>query len=112
MSTSEAKLIGIRCQKCNRLMSPPVYSCLTCGGTNFREEELSGIGQIYSVVSAQFPALGFEDLAPYFLAAVQIEDKLLLTARIEVEEGKTPKIGDRVILASVDERKYVFKVID
>ena len=93
-------------------MSPPVYSCLTCGETNFREEELSGIGQIYSVVTADFPALGFENLAPYFLAAVQVEDKLLLTARIEVEEGKTPKIGDRVALVSTDEGRYVFKLLD
>ena len=112
MCASEAKLIGIRCQKCNRLMSPPVYSCLSCGGTSFKEEELSGIGQIYSVVTADLPAIGFEDLAPYILAAVQIEDKLLLTARIEVGEGKTPKIGDKVAFVSANEKRYVFKLID
>ena len=92
-------------------MSPPVYSCLTCGGMNFREEELPKTGAIYSIVTADYPAIGFEDIAPYWLAAVQIADKLLLTARIEAEEGKIPKIGDRVALASTNERRYVFKLI-
>ena len=93
-------------------MSPPAYSCLTCGGTNFSEEELSGIGQIYSVVTADLPAIGFEDLAPYVLAVVQVEDRLLLTARIELAGGKMPQIGDRVAFVSADEGRYVFSPVD
>ena len=111
MSTAEVTLKGIRCQKCNRLMIPPVYSCLTCGGSNFSEEEISEGGQIYSVVTANFPAIGFENLAPYFLAVVQVEDNLLLTARIEVAAGKTPQIGDKVAFVSAEGGRYVFRLL-
>ena len=110
MCALEPRFIGTRCLKCNRLMIPPAYSCLTCGGMSFKEEELSGIGQIFSVVTANLPAMGFEDLAPYTLAAVQVEDNLLLTARIEIEEGTTPKIGDNVVFVRADEGRYVFKL--
>ena len=112
MSTSKSKFVGIRCQNCNRLMIPPVYSCLTCGGTTFKKENLPEIGQIYSVVTADLPAIGFEELAPYVLAAVQVKGKLLLTTRIEVGEGKTPKIGDKVAFVSAEEGRYVFKLVE
>jgi uncharacterized OB-fold protein len=91
-------------------MIPPVYSCLTCGKTDIKEEELSGLGQIYSVVTADMPGLGFEELAPYVLAAVQVEDGLLVTARLEMEAGVTPSIGDKVLFVSADERRYVFRL--
>lgn len=112
MTASEAKLIGIRCQECNRLMTPPTYSCLTCGSTNIEEQQLSGMGTIYSVVTANLPAIGFEELVPYVLAAVRVEGNLMMTARIEVGDTTTPMIGDKVLFVSAEDGRYVFKKLD
>lgn len=111
MSNSD-KISGLRCQNCNRLMIQPVYGCLGCGSTKFTEEVLSGIGQIFSVVTADLPGYGFEEMAPYFLAAIRLKDDIMLIARLQVDKGKTPKIGDKVALVSANNRKYFFRLVD
>lgn len=111
MPIGKTQMKGIRCQSCRRLMIPPVYNCLSCGGDKFSEEELSGKGKIYSVVTADLPGIGFENVAPYFLAAVELEDKLMFVARIITLSG-SPKIGDSVQFVSAEQGKYVFSLVD
>ena len=112
MKPSQAKLTGLRCSHCNRLMRPPAYACLDCGSLALNEETLSGEGEVYSVVTANLPGIGFEDLAPYFLAAVQVEDSLLITARLEVRGDRAPQIGDKVVFVSADDGRYVFELAE
>ena len=93
-------------------MRPPAYACLDCGSLALNEETLSGNGEIYSVVTANLPGIGFEDLAPYYLAAVRVEDALLIAARLQVEGERAPSIGDKVVFVSSDDGRYVFRLAE
>jgi uncharacterized protein len=68
------RLMGTRCRDCGTTSYPPRADCGACLSGKFEFVELSGRGtlQTYSRVTAA-PA-GFEDLAPYTVGVVDLEE--------------------------------------
>jgi hypothetical protein len=67
-------LMGSRCKGCGYATFPPRADCPECLAGEFEFKEYSGRGRIYtfSVISAA--PTGFEDLAPYTVAVVDLEE--------------------------------------
>lgn len=78
------KITGRKCNCCGAVEFPPVYACNSCGDTNLEWVELSGKGQLKSII---MPAVlsskpDFKDFAPYAFGDVEIVEGVSLNAVI------------------------------
>jgi len=94
----EQKLMIQRCQSCGHYNHPPQFICLGCKerDTTLEFEPVSGKGTVYAwFIHHDTQVGGFEDRAPYLVAAIELEEqpRLLLTTNLlniafdEVELG-------------------------
>ena len=69
------------CSSCHRVyIARPAYCC--CGGQEFRAEEASGRGRVYSCTTLHAAAERFEKDLPFQIAIVELDEGVRLTARI------------------------------
>ena len=72
---------------------------------------MSGRGSLYTFTTIRVPPAEFEDEAPYTIAVVELEEGLLLPARLEAaHDDKAVEIGAPVELASEDKRGTLFRL--
>jgi uncharacterized protein len=63
------------CRACGRLRHPPALMCARCQSTEREWRAVSGRGRVWSFVVAHPPLLtGFDDLAPYNVVLVELEE--------------------------------------
>ncbi len=94
---SRYNLIGTRCGNCNKAIFPPRYICPFCRRMGKLEPyKLKPRGKIVSYTVMYVAGGGFEDLAPYVLAIVELEDGPRLTTQITDCDSTEVKIGDEV----------------
>ncbi len=95
---SEHRLMIQRCQSCGYYNHPPVFICMGCNDrdASLTFEQVSGQGTVYSwFVVYHSQVGGFEEKAPYLVAAVEMKEqpRLFLISNIldchygEVEMG-------------------------
>jgi uncharacterized OB-fold protein len=63
-----------RCRSCGRAYFFPRPFCPNCSSKDVEWFTASGKGKLYSYVIAHRAAYGFEDMAPYAIAVVQLEE--------------------------------------
>lgn len=103
-----SQLKVLDCRNCGRRLAPPAYACSACGSTDLVAVEVSGRGSLYSSTTIYIPPSGFEKLAPYTVAVVQVEGGLLLPGRLELRGDTTPPVGAAIDLVEAGEGFYVF----
>ncbi len=90
----DGRLMGSRCRACGVSTFPPRADCVACMGGDFEYVPLSGRGTLltYSRISAA--PTGFEDLTPYTVGVVDLEEggRLLAWVGETIPEGSL-KIG-------------------
>lgn len=73
---AEGKITARKCQDCGAVEWPPLLGCNYCGSTNMEWIEISGKGKMIQMVMpspiTQRPEM--EDIRPYCLAVVEIEE--------------------------------------
>lgn len=90
-------LIASYCKNCSEIFFPPRKLCPKCRRRGMLEDrKLSGRGEIYSFTVIRSPAEGFENLSPYVMALIKLEEGCMLTAQIADAEPEEVKIGDKV----------------
>ena len=71
------KLLLQRCLACHRLQFPPTDTCTECSGGEFRLEEVSGRGTVFSftevVSGARHPY--FQAESPYLVGEVELDEQ-------------------------------------
>lgn len=99
-------LIGTHCKNCGSKFFPQRKICPKCRRTGSIEDfKFSGKGEIYSYTTVCAPPQGFEYLAPYVLAIVEMTEGPFITAQIvdckpeEVEIGKKVETVFRKVIA-------------
>ena len=102
----------VQCTQCSAIGFRPLYVCRKCGNTNFRDDEASGKGHIYSHTTIRVAPDAYREQAPYDVCIIEFTPELRVTARIRGAEPGTVKIGDKVIYDSVDENGYWFRLLD
>ena len=70
----KGKLMGTKCKKCGELYFPPRADCLKCMDDKFEWIEYSGKGKLHSFTKIFAAPKGFEDIAPYILGIVDLEE--------------------------------------
>ena len=98
---NEEKLMGSRCRKCGVLFSPPRPICIKCYSREMEWVELKGKGKLATFTSIYVgpPWMieqGYDRQHPYCSGVVELEEGVMIDARIEgvdTNKPETIKIG-------------------
>ena len=92
----KGKLMGTKCKKCGEQYFPPRADCLKCMDDKFEWVEYSGRGTLNSFTTIHAAPKGFDDIAPYTLGIVDLEEGGRLIAWINDVAKKDIKIGMKI----------------
>lgn len=70
----DGRLTASQCAACGRLSFPPRADCPDCRHGQFSFRELSGRGNLATYTRIETAPAGFEDLAPYTLGVVDLQE--------------------------------------
>jgi uncharacterized OB-fold protein len=70
----EGRLMASVCRNCGNRTFPPRADCPDCLAEDFEYVELSGHGTVYTFTTITAAPTGFEDVAPYTVAVVDLEE--------------------------------------
>jgi len=98
----ESKLQGSECEGCSNLMLPPRMICTKCGSTDLNEYCFDGKGTIKTKTVVYVPLTKFQDLSPYVVGIIELDEGPMITGMVLGEVEKI-KIGDRVEAVYIDE---------
>ncbi|MBN2499793.1 MAG: Zn-ribbon domain-containing OB-fold protein [Anaerolineales bacterium] len=103
-------LVGEVCEHCDAKVFPPRDICPECGEEAKTLYTFSGRGEVYSYTTVYNPPAGYEDVAPYTVAMVKLEEGPLVTAQLtdlenrDVEVGMPVEMVTRRLRSATDER--------
>lgn len=103
-------LIGEVCPHCEAKLFPPRDVCPECGQEAKTLYNFSGRGEVYSYTTVFDAPAGYEDVAPYTVALVKLEEGPLVTAQLtdmnenKVEIGTPVEMVTRRLRTDGDER--------
>ena len=91
------RLMGTVCKDCGYVTFPPRSDCPECMSGNFEFREYSGKGTVYTFTTIEAAPTGFDDMAPYTVAVVDLEEggRLLCWTGETVKQDEV-KIGMKV----------------
>ena len=110
----ESKLQGCSCGNCDNLMLPPRMICPKCGSTDLNEYCFEGKGAIKTKTIVYVPLTRFQDLSPYTVGIIELDEGPMITGMVLGEADKI-NIGDRVEAVYIDEgeeKLLAFKLAD
>ena len=103
-------LVGEVCPHCSAKIFPPRDVCPNCGGEAKTAFAFSGKGEVFSYTTIYEAPAGFDDMAPYTVALVKLEEGPLVTAQLTdlgsqpVEIGMPVEMVTRKLRHDGDER--------
>ena len=74
LDLKDGRLMGSRCKACGLTSFPPRADCPACMSGEFDLQEISGRGTVYTYTRIDAAPSGFEDVAPYTIAVVDLEE--------------------------------------
>ena len=108
----EGRLMGSACKKCGFTSFPPRADCPECLGGEFEFKESNGLGTVYTLSRIAAAPTGFEEMAPYTVGVVDLEEggRLLAWFGESIPEDEA-KIGmDVQVVPRLFEEKEEIKV--
>lgn len=70
----DGRLMGSRCRGCGHRTFPPRADCPQCLSGDFEFVEISGRGRLHTFTRIAAAPSGFEDMVPYTIGVVDLED--------------------------------------
>ena len=93
----DGRLMGSRCRACGATSFPPRADCAECLSPVFEFVEYSGKGPLHTYTRIDAAPTGFEDVVPYTIGVVDLEEGGRLLAWIgDTIEAKEIEIGMEV----------------
>jgi uncharacterized protein len=92
-------LEGTRCGNCERVYYPPRSVCLECRRESIGRRalhRLKGTGTVVVATTVHQAAPGYEDLVPYALAIVELDEGVRVTTHITDCDPADVRTGTRV----------------
>ena len=110
----KGKLMGTKCKKCGETYFPPRADCLKCMNDKFEWIEYSGKGTLNSFTTIYAAPKGFEDIIPYTLGVVDLEEggRLLAWITNPPENLDDIKLNSDVLVEPkvIDENKIFYEL--
>ena len=92
----DGKLMASKCKKCGQFSFPPRADCIHCLSDEFEWVECSGKGGLHTYTIIHAAPTGFDDIAPYILGVLDLDDGGRLMGWIDVTREEI-EIGMRLI---------------
>ena len=70
----DGRLMGSACKSCGYTTFPPRADCPRCMSAEFGFKEYSGRGKLYTHTTITAAPTGFDDMAPYTVAMVELDE--------------------------------------
>ena len=85
----DGRLMGSHCKACGETSFPPRADCGACMSGEFELSEISGKGTLLTYTRIDAAPTGFDDVAPYVVGVVDLEEggRLLAWFGETIEEG-------------------------
>lgn len=97
------KLLGLKCQQCGAITTPPKMVCRACASPDVNIVELAGKGEIVTFTTVNVAPEGREAEAPYTIVVVKLDEGPWIMgnlASIDPSEASMALIGRRVRMRS------------
>ena len=82
LKTQRYRLQGKKCLDCGNLSFPPRQVCPKCKSRNNESYEFKGKGKLYSYTTIYQAPDRFENIVPYVVALVDLEEGVRITAQL------------------------------
>jgi uncharacterized OB-fold protein len=89
------RLLGNKCAGCGAEYFPPVYRCKNCGSEQLQDKEMPRTGKIVTHTELHEPLPGFEELAPFHLAVVELTNGVRILTQIVDSPSEAVRTGAR-----------------
>jgi uncharacterized OB-fold protein len=111
----KGKLMGTQCVKCGEKYFPPRADCVKCLSDEVKWIEYSGKGTLHCYTKIYAAPKGFEDMAPYILGVVDLEEGGRLISWIKDISDDKIRIGMAVkiiprIFDEIEEIKLYYTI--
>lgn len=90
------QLIGNRCLRCGGKYFPPRLVCPDCHSTELERFPFSGKGELYSFTTLHQAPAGFEDLVPYSVGMIKLDEGPMVEAMLTDVDPDELEIGMRM----------------
>jgi len=94
----QGKLLAGKCLKCGKIHLPPRPLCDNCYSKEFEWVTVSGKGTLITYTVINIAPQQFQELTPYAVGIVQLENGLKIPGMIQGIEQKQLKIGIPLLL--------------
>ena len=107
-------IMGSKCKKCGIKTFPPRADCPECMSSDFEYVEFSGKGTVHTYTRIIAAPTGFQDVAPYIVGLVDLEEGGRLVAWFgesikeeEIKVGMPVQAVPRIFEATPDIKVYL-----
>jgi uncharacterized OB-fold protein len=95
---TQKKIMAAKCQKCGKIHLPPRPLCDNCYSQQFEWINVSGKGKLLTYTIISIAPQQFQDLTPYAVGIVQLENNLRIPGMIQGVKQEELKIGMELTL--------------
>ena len=96
---SQGKLMGGKCKKCGKIHLPPRPLCDKCFSKEFEWTEIPLKGKLLTYTIIHVAPLQFQQMAPYAVGIIQLENGLKIPGMIKDIAPEQIKIGMPLTIA-------------
>ena len=93
LKSERYNLVGETCDSCGVKLFPPRDVCLECEAPAQELYTFTGAGEVFSYTTIYDAPAGFEHMAPYTVALIQLEEGPLVTAQLTDFDEEQLQIG-------------------
>ncbi len=86
-----------KCKKCGHIDFPGRIICPECKAEEFDTFNLSGKGKLVTHTVIRTAPVGFEDLAPYAVGLIELEENIKIMGQITDCDPENLNTGDKLI---------------
>ena len=87
------RMRGKKCIDCGNLSFPPRIVCPKCKSRNSEPYEFKGKGTLYSYTTIYQAPYRFDQVAPYFVGLIDLEEGVRVTAQLTDVRANALEIG-------------------
>jgi hypothetical protein len=93
LQSQRYSLVGEVCNKCGAKLFPPRDVCPECSKPAYEPYTFSGNGSVYSYSTIYQAPKGYEDLVPYTVALIELNEGPLVAAQLTDMDREEIEIG-------------------
>jgi uncharacterized protein len=92
----QTRLIGSKCQDCDKYAFPVQRYCTKCGSLNMETCTLSTEGELYTFTTVRAALPWWKDKLPYTIGQIKLPEGITVPSQLKNEESEHLEIGAKM----------------